>query len=76
MRRLLLALCLTPTLALAQEDPEFIPYDEPSYHHLIAALHRARRHGEARRAYRAYAGRMQEIGTPAEPLETLLGPRG
>lgn len=31
MRRLLLALCLAPTLALAQEDPEFIPYDEPSY---------------------------------------------
>lgn len=50
------------------------PYDEPSHHHLITALHEARRHGEARRAYRGYAVRMKEIGTPAAPLEDLLTP--
>jgi DNA-binding SARP family transcriptional activator len=50
------------------------PYDEPSHHHLIATLHQARRHGEARRAYRGYAHRMREIGTPATPLEELLTP--
>ncbi|MEO9323053.1 BTAD domain-containing putative transcriptional regulator [Nocardioides sp. C4-1] len=50
------------------------PYDEPSHHHLIATLHQARRHGEARRAYRGYAARMKEIGTPALPLEELLAP--
>ncbi|WP_139982961.1 BTAD domain-containing putative transcriptional regulator [Nocardioides litoris] len=50
------------------------PYDEPSHHHLVTALHEARRHGEARRAYRAYAARMREIGTAAEPPEALLGP--
>jgi DNA-binding SARP family transcriptional activator len=48
------------------------PYDEPSHHHLIATLHEARRHGEARRAYRAYAQRMNEIGTPADPVGVLL----
>ncbi|MFB9313230.1 AfsR/SARP family transcriptional regulator, partial [Nocardioides plantarum] len=48
------------------------PYDEPSHHHLITTLHEARRHGEARRAYRAYAQRMKEIGTPADPVEQLL----
>ncbi|MDO9456188.1 BTAD domain-containing putative transcriptional regulator [Nocardioides sp.] len=51
------------------------PYDEPSHHHLITALHEARRHGEARRAYRSYAVRMKEIGTPAAELEELLTPR-
>ena len=50
------------------------PYDEPSHHHLIAALHQGRRHGEARRAYRAYATRMAEIGTPAAGLDELLVP--
>lgn len=48
------------------------PYDEPSHHHLIGALHQARRHGEARRAYRSYSTRMQAIGAPVEPLESLL----
>ena len=48
------------------------PYDEPTHHALIRVLHHGRRHGEARRAYRAYAVRMQEIGTPATPLEQLL----
>lgn len=52
------------------------PYDEPSHHHLIAALHQARRHGEARRAYRSYTVRMAEIGTPSESLEHLLTPGG
>lgn len=41
------------------------PYDEPAHLGLITALHRARAHGEARRAYRTYVSRMQEIG--AEP---------
>ena len=27
---------------------------------------------QARRAYRAYAQRMKEIGTPADPVEQLL----
>lgn len=48
------------------------PYDEPSHHHLITALHHARRHGEARRAYRAYTVRMKEIRAPETPLEELL----
>lgn len=31
MKAFVLALSLTPALALAQEDPDFIPYDEPGY---------------------------------------------
>lgn len=31
MRAALLALILSPALALAQDDPDFIPYDEPVY---------------------------------------------
>ncbi|WP_148613683.1 tetratricopeptide repeat protein [Nocardioides rubriscoriae] len=48
------------------------PFDEPSWHQLVAALHQGRRHGEVRRAYRGYCARMKEIGTPAAPLEELL----
>ncbi len=52
------------------------PYDEPAWRQLIAALHEGRRHGEARRAYRGYTVRMNEIGTPAATLEELLAPLG
>ena len=41
------------------------PYDEPAHLGLVSALEAAGSHGEARRAYRAYVARMQEIG--AEP---------
>jgi DNA-binding SARP family transcriptional activator len=41
------------------------PYDEPAHLGLVSALQEAGSHGEARRAYRAYVSRMQEIG--AEP---------
>ncbi len=50
------------------------PFDEPSHQHLISTLHQARRHGEARRAYRAYRARMEEIGAPVTPLAELLTP--
>ncbi len=50
------------------------PHDEPAHHELITALHLARRHGEVRRAYRAYAARMQEIGAPVTPLDELISP--
>ncbi|QCW49775.1 tetratricopeptide repeat protein [Nocardioides dongxiaopingii] len=50
------------------------PYDEPSHHHLITTLHQARRHGEARRAYRGYSTRMKQIGAPITPLADLLTP--
>jgi DNA-binding SARP family transcriptional activator len=41
------------------------PYDEQAHLGLVNALEAAGSHGEARRAYRAYVARMQEIG--AEP---------
>jgi DNA-binding SARP family transcriptional activator len=37
------------------------PYDERAHLHLVTALSAAGRHGEARRMYRAYCGRMAEI---------------
>ncbi len=60
------------------------PYDEPTHLGLIRVLATARRHGEARRAYRAYAARMAELevetgafeAVVARPMEsdtTLLG---
>jgi DNA-binding SARP family transcriptional activator/Tfp pilus assembly protein PilF len=39
------------------------PYDEPAHLGLVAALQAAGSHGEARRAYRTYVARMQEIST-------------
>ncbi|WP_340539964.1 BTAD domain-containing putative transcriptional regulator [Nocardioides sp. GXZ039] len=48
------------------------PYDEPSHLNLIGTLHEARRYGEARRAYRAYRDRMQEIGVPVTPFDRLI----
>ncbi len=51
------------------------PYDEPAHLGLVAALQARGAHGEARRAYRAYASRMQEIGTePASFPAPALSP--
>ncbi|HEX6725548.1 MAG TPA: tetratricopeptide repeat protein [Gaiella sp.] len=44
------------------------PYDEPAHLGLVAALDRAGRHGEARRRFRAYCARMDEIGVEAAPF--------
>lgn len=49
------------------------PYDEPSQHRLIQVLAQARRHGEARRAYRAYATRMGELEVEPTPFESIVG---
>lgn len=38
------------------------PYDEGAHLGLVAALARDGRHGEARRFYRSYSGRMEELG--------------
>jgi DNA-binding SARP family transcriptional activator len=48
------------------------PYDEQAHLGLVSALEAAGSHGEARRAYRAYVARMQEIG--AEPATLALTP--
>lgn len=55
-------------LALIADDP----YDEPAYQLLLRCLHAARRHGEVRRYYRAYAARMGQIDTEATDLADLL----
>jgi ATP/maltotriose-dependent transcriptional regulator MalT/DNA-binding SARP family transcriptional activator len=44
------------------------PYDEPAHLGLVAALERAGRHGEARRRFRAYCARMDEIGVESAPF--------
>jgi DNA-binding SARP family transcriptional activator len=65
--------------ALAAQDPdpairyllrilEKDPFDEAAHLALVSALAIARRHGEARRAYRAYTARMAEIGVEAAPF--------
>jgi DNA-binding SARP family transcriptional activator len=41
---------------------EHDPYDEPAHLRLVGILETVGRHGEARRAFRIYVGRMQEIG--------------
>jgi DNA-binding SARP family transcriptional activator len=43
-------------------------YDEPAHLALVASLASAGRHGEARRFYRAYCGRMRELGIEAAPF--------
>ena len=51
------------------------PYDEPAHLGLVAALQAQGAHGEARRAYRVYVSRMQEIGTePASFSPRALSP--
>lgn len=44
------------------------PYDEPANLALVGSLAAAGRHGEARRFYRAYGGRMLEIGIEPAPF--------
>jgi ATP/maltotriose-dependent transcriptional regulator MalT/DNA-binding SARP family transcriptional activator len=71
-------LAVTRTLAHLSTDPhvanrylvrllERDPYDEGAHLARIRALERAHAYGEARRAYRAYATRMEEIGVEPEP---------
>lgn len=43
-------------------------WDEGAHLALVRTLERAGRHGEARRSYRAYVSRMQEIGVPVAPF--------
>ncbi len=44
------------------------PYDEDAHLGLVATLSAAGRHGEARRFYRAYVARMEELGVEPAPL--------
>jgi DNA-binding SARP family transcriptional activator len=44
------------------------PYDERAHLQLVGALSAAGRHGEARRMYRAYSGRMAEIDVEPAPF--------
>jgi ATP/maltotriose-dependent transcriptional regulator MalT/DNA-binding SARP family transcriptional activator len=44
------------------------PYDESAHLGLVAALDTAGRHGEARRRFRAYCARMDEIGVESAPF--------
>ena len=50
-------------------------YDEPAHLGLVAVLQSSGRHGEARRHYRAYCARMDEIGIEPAPFPTALTPR-
>jgi DNA-binding SARP family transcriptional activator len=43
-------------------------FDERAHLGLVSALVASGRHGEARRAYRAYEGRMAELGVEALPF--------
>ncbi|MBZ5740641.1 BTAD domain-containing putative transcriptional regulator [Nocardioides mangrovi] len=47
------------------------PYDEPTYRAVVGLLLADRRHGEARRHYRAYALRMAEIDAPVSTWEEI-----
>ncbi len=49
------------------------PYDERAHHDLVRALAADGRHGEARRRYRTYLTRMDELGVPGEPLASIIG---
>ncbi len=44
------------------------PYDEPAHLGLVATHEVAGRHGEARRCFRAYCARMDEIGIESAPF--------
>jgi DNA-binding SARP family transcriptional activator len=51
------------------------PYDERAHLHLVTALTAARRHGEARRMYRGYCGRMAEIAVEPAAFPAVGGRR-
>ncbi|MGH3739330.1 MAG: AfsR/SARP family transcriptional regulator, partial [Micromonosporaceae bacterium] len=44
------------------------PYDEQSHLNLVSVLTRSGRHGDARRHYRGYCVRMEELGVEAAPF--------
>jgi ATP/maltotriose-dependent transcriptional regulator MalT/DNA-binding SARP family transcriptional activator len=44
------------------------PWDESAHLQLVSTLAAAGQHGEARRAYRTYAGRMQDLAVEAAPF--------
>jgi len=46
-------------------------YDEPAHLGLVATLETAGRHGEARRCFRTYCARMDEIGVESAPFPGL-----
>jgi DNA-binding SARP family transcriptional activator len=50
------------------------PYDEGAHLRLVAGLATAGRHGDARRHYRTYCERMEEIGVEPAPLPSVPGP--
>jgi DNA-binding SARP family transcriptional activator len=52
------------------------PWDAPAHLALVEVLERAGRHGEARRRYRAYVARLEEIGVSAAPFPHSVGTRG
>jgi DNA-binding SARP family transcriptional activator len=54
------------SLRLLERDP----YDEPAHLGLVVALDDAGRHGEARRRFRLYSARMDEIGVESAPFPT------
>ena len=49
------------------------PYDERAHLELIRALVAGGRHGEARRSYRTYTARMDELGVSPEPFTSAAG---
>jgi ATP/maltotriose-dependent transcriptional regulator MalT/DNA-binding SARP family transcriptional activator len=53
-------------LRLLERDP----YDEPAHLGLVTTLDAAGRHGEARRCFRAYCSRMDQIGVESAPFPT------
>ncbi len=55
-------------MAVIAEDP----YDEPTHLDLVRMLAAGRRHGEARRAYRAYTARMAELEVAPAPFEAVV----
>lgn len=54
--------------SLALRVVEVDQFDELAHRRLIEALQRQGRHGEARRAYRVYAERMEELGIVTTPF--------
>ena len=52
------------------------PYDESAHFGLVTALEAAGRHGEARRCFRTYCARMDEIGVESAPFPAVDRPAG